>query len=181
MTSNSETALRSTRIETPIGALLAVVDAEDRLVRLEFLGVVAREDVEERLSERGREVVHDDGAARDVARQLAEYFAGERRTFDLALAPEGTEFQLASWEALRDIPWGATRTYAEQAEAIGRPTAVRAVGRANGANPIPIVVPCHRVIGADGSLTGFGGGLPVKRALLELEGVLLPVPRPATG
>lgn len=101
--------------------------------------------------------------------QLAEYFAGARRTFDLPLDPVGTEFQLAAWRALRDIPYGATRSYREQAAAIGRPTATRAVGAANGRNPIPIVVPCHRVIGADGSLTGFGGGIAVKRALLELE------------
>lgn len=103
-------------------------------------------------------------------RQLAEYFAGTRREFDLPLAAAGTEFQLAAWQALQAIPYGLTISYGELARRIGRPRAVRAVGAANGANPIPIVIPCHRVIGADGRLTGFGGGLPVKRRLLELEG-----------
>ena len=102
--------------------------------------------------------------------QLAEYFAGDRQDFDLALAPVGTPFELAVWEALRRIPFGETRSYGEIAQEIGRPGAARAVGRANGANPIPIVVPCHRVIGSDGSLTGFGGGLAAKSRLLEIEG-----------
>jgi methylated-DNA-[protein]-cysteine S-methyltransferase len=101
--------------------------------------------------------------------QLAEYFAGERRDFDLPLAPEGTPFQQRVWSALRDIPYGETRSYGELAEQIGRPGAARAVGLANGRNPISIVVPCHRVIGSDGSLTGYGGGVERKRQLLELE------------
>ncbi len=105
----------------------------------------------------------------EAARQLAEYFDGTRRRFELALAPAGTPFQLAVWKALQDIPYGETRTYADVARRIGRPVAVRAVGLANGRNPLPIVVPCHRVIGKDGSLTGYGGGLPIKRALLDLE------------
>ena len=105
-----------------------------------------------------------------LATQLAQYFAGNRRTFEIPLDPVGTAFQLRAWQALRDIPYGQTRSYAEQARAIGKPTAVRAVGAANGRNPLPIVVPCHRVIGADGALTGFAGGLHRKRALLELEG-----------
>ena len=104
--------------------------------------------------------------------QLGEYFAGRRRTFDLPLTPEGTTFQCSVWMALRAIPYGATISYRALAERIGRPSAMRAVGAANGRNPLPIVVPCHRVIGADGSLTGFGGGLPTKRFLLELEGAL---------
>ncbi|MDE2090903.1 MAG: methylated-DNA--[protein]-cysteine S-methyltransferase [Gammaproteobacteria bacterium] len=101
--------------------------------------------------------------------QLREYFAGERREFDLTLAPEGTEFQLKVWSALRTIPYGKTWSYGELARRIRKPKASRAVGAANGQNPIPIIVPCHRVIGADGSLTGFGGGLRIKRLLLELE------------
>ena len=115
-------------------------------------------------------------AARILAnakRQLGEYFAGKRRTFDLPLAPAGTAFQMAVWRGLREIPWGETRSYGDIARRIGRPRAVRAVGAANGANPISIVVPCHRVIGHDGRLTGFGGGLPAKRTLLELEGARL--------
>ena len=104
-----------------------------------------------------------------TARQLDEYFAGSRRTFDLPLDPVGTEFQLAVWRSLTEIPFGETSSYAKQAAGIGRPTAVRAVASANGRNPISIVVPCHRVIGANGSLTGFAGGLEAKGFLLDLE------------
>jgi methylated-DNA-[protein]-cysteine S-methyltransferase len=104
-----------------------------------------------------------------VCSQLNEYFAGSRRTFDLPLAPLGTEFQLLAWNALQLIAFGKTRSYAAQAASIDRPTAARAIGAANGQNPIPIVVPCHRVIGANGSLTGFAGGLEAKRWLLQHE------------
>jgi methylated-DNA-[protein]-cysteine S-methyltransferase len=108
----------------------------------------------------------------EAERQLGEYFAGERTHFDLPLAPSGTPFQRAVWEALRTIPHGETRSYAEIALQIGNPKGVRAVGLANGRNPISIVVPCHRVIGKNGTLTGYGGGLDRKRTLLELEGVV---------
>jgi methylated-DNA-[protein]-cysteine S-methyltransferase len=101
--------------------------------------------------------------------QLAEYFAGQRDDFDLPLAPKGTDFQRAVWKALTKIPFGETRSYAQIAQAIGKPHAVRAVGAANGANPIALIVPCHRVIGSDGSLTGYGGGLPRKKWLLAHE------------
>jgi methylated-DNA-[protein]-cysteine S-methyltransferase len=101
--------------------------------------------------------------------QLSEYFARKRKEFDVQLAPAGTEFQLATWRALRDIPFGETISYGELARRMNRPRAVRAVGAANGANPISIIVPCHRVIGADGTLTGYGGGLRIKKRLLELE------------
>jgi len=113
--------------------------------------------------------VRDNDAVADAAAQLHEYFRGERRTFDLKLAPRGTEFQQDVWRALQRIPYGATRSYAEVAREIGRPAALRAVGAANGANPIPIVIPCHRVVGSNGSLTGFGGGIETKRWLLALE------------
>ena len=103
--------------------------------------------------------------------QLREYFAGARRTFDLPLAPRGTAFQQRVWAALRAIPYGETRTYGELAAAIGSPNANRAVGMANHRNPIPIVIPCHRVIGANGTLTGYAGGLEIKRRLLALEGI----------
>lgn len=103
-------------------------------------------------------------------RQLGEYFAGERTAFDLPLDPAGTPFQQRVWAALRAIPFGETRSYGEVARAIGQPSAVRAVGAANGRNPISIVVPCHRVIGSDGSMTGFGGGIENKRWLLAHEG-----------
>ncbi len=102
--------------------------------------------------------------------QLREYFAGQRRAFDLPLAPSGTPFQQAVWQALCRIPYGEVRTYAQIAREIGRPRACRAVGMANHCNPIAIIIPCHRVIGADGSLTGYAGGLETKRALLTLEG-----------
>jgi len=102
-------------------------------------------------------------------RQLGEYFAGTRREFDLRLEPLGTTFQKMVWDALLAIPFGQTRSYAAIAASIGRPSATRAVGAANGANPIPIVIPCHRVIGANGCLTGYGGGLPIKETLLRLE------------
>ena len=115
----------------------------------------------------------DDGPAarllREAAQQLREYFAGRRREFSLPLAPQGTAFQQQVWQALQRIPYGHTWSYAELARHIGRPQATRAVGAANGRNPIPILIPCHRVIGADGSLVGFGGGLPTKVALLRLE------------
>ncbi len=106
----------------------------------------------------------------DVESQLLEYFDGKRDSFDLKLAPTGTPFQLAVLDALQTIPYGETRSYLDIARQIDRPAAVRAVGAANGRNPLPIVIPCHRVIGADGSLTGFGGGLETKLFLLELEG-----------
>ena len=110
----------------------------------------------------------------EAGRQLLAYFAGDLRRFDLPLDPVGTEFQVAAWHALADIPFGTTVSYAEQARRLGRPRAVRAVGAANGRNPLPIVLPCHRVVGADGSLVGFGGGLPRKQALLEHEARLAP-------
>lgn len=110
-----------------------------------------------------------DPILRETARQLNAYFARELREFNLPLILKGTPFQIRAWRALQLIPYGATRSYAEQARAIGAPDAIRAVGSANGRNPIPIVVPCHRVIGSNGKLTGFGGGLPLKRWLLDLE------------
>ena len=107
-----------------------------------------------------------------AARQLDEYFAAERQVFDLPLAPRGTDFQRTVWMTLAGIGYGETISYAQLAQRVGKPTAMRAVGAANGRNPLPIVLPCHRVIAADGSLTGFGGGLPTKQFLLELEGAL---------
>ncbi len=156
-------------IETPIGPLLVAAD-EAGLRRISFA-----ERGKARQPEAGW--VRDAAPFRQLASQLQEYFAGKRRRFSLRLAPEGTAFQRATWQALAEIPYGTTISYAELARRVGRPAASRAVGAANGANPLPIVVPCHRVIGADGSLTGFGGGLPVKRALLELEGAECVAPR----
>lgn len=115
------------------------------------------------------EAKSDAAPFRDAIAQLAEYFAGERREFSLPLAAEGTDFQRNVWRGLAAIPYGATRSYGQLASAIGRPHAVRAVGLANGRNPISIIVPCHRVIGANGTLTGYGGGMERKRFLLDLE------------
>lgn len=111
----------------------------------------------------------DDARVGEARVQLDEYFAGERAHFDLQLAPTGTDFQRAVWDALRTIPYGETRTYGWIAEQIGRPTAVRAVGLANGRNPLSIIVPCHRVVGSSGALTGYAGGVDRKRTLLDLE------------
>ena len=146
---------------SPIGKLLLVAD-EHTLLELRFAGSWETKDIAPDW-QRGGELL-----AR-VQDQLAEYFAGNRREFELPLAPEGTEFQRRVWRALCDIPYGQTVSYSHLARTIGAERAVRAVGAANGANPIAIIVPCHRVIGANGALTGFGGGLPVKRALLDLE------------
>jgi methylated-DNA-[protein]-cysteine S-methyltransferase len=120
--------------------------------------------------------VRDTTRFTEVKQQLKEYFDGTRRAFDLTLLPEGTAFQKLVWDALRDIPYGTTISYQELANRIGAEKAVRAVGAANGANPIPIIIPCHRVIGADGSLTGYGGGIERKRWLLELESGQRPLP-----
>lgn len=121
----------------------------------------------------GTDWVRDDRAFDDVVAQLQEYLAGERTTFSVALDLHGTAFQLQVWEQLQAIPYGQTRSYGELAVAVGRPRAFRAVGLANGRNPVSVIVPCHRVIGSSGSLTGYGGGLDRKRALLALEGATL--------
>jgi methylated-DNA-[protein]-cysteine S-methyltransferase len=109
----------------------------------------------------------------DAITQLEEYFAGTRRDFELPLDLQGTEFQIAAWNALAEIPYGRTASYGQQAASIGRPKAVRAIGGANGRNPVAIVLPCHRIVGADGSLTGFGGGIEVKKWLLDHEQSIL--------
>jgi len=117
----------------------------------------------------GERVTSGDPLLLDAADQLRAYFAGELRRFDLPLSPRGTAFQHRVWDAVAAIPYGATATYSEVAASIGSPRACRAVGAANGRNPLPLIVPCHRVIGSTGGLTGYGGGLEAKRALLDLE------------
>lgn len=158
------TDYRYSILATPIGKL-TLIAADDHLAAIHFDGQGL---------ERFRRGVpaRDDGwpVLTEAKRQLGEYFAGERRAFDLPLDFGGTAFQRSVWEMLRAIPYGETWSYADVANRLGHPTATRAVGAANGRNPIPIVAPCHRVIGKDGSLTGFGGGLPVKERLLALEG-----------
>ena len=150
-----------TQIESPVGPLLLAAD-EAGLREILFV--------------RGRRPVRPDPAwkedktpLKETTRQLRSYFAGELEEFDLPLAPQGTPFQLEVWKRLCEIPYGETISYGELARRIGNPNASRAVGLANGSNPIPIVIPCHRVIGSNGKLTGYGGGLPVKEKLLALE------------
>ena len=150
--------------ETPIGRMRVVGDAE-RIDRVDLPRSAGRQP--DPAWKEGRGTLPAALAA--ARRQLTEYFAGKRRDFDLPLAAGGTPFQQRVWDALRRIPYGETISYGELARRIGKPTASRAVGAANGRNPIAIVVPCHRVIGADGTLIGYGGGLPVKEALLALE------------
>lgn len=148
-------------IKTRFATFAAWVDAQGRLTRFSFNARQA-EAVDPA-------AVRDDDAIADVRRQVEEYCAGERTSFEIERDAAGTAFQHAVWEALAVIPFGETRSYGEIAEAIGRPGAARAVGMANANNPIALIVPCHRVIGADGSLTGFGGGLALKEALLTHE------------
>ena len=149
-----------TAVATPLGAMLAATDGRASLA-LEF--DAPRQLSVEALTPTARDLVEA------LRSRLGAYFAGERVVFDLPLAPSGTPFQLAVWDALCGIPYGETVSYAEIARRVGRPSAVRAVGAANGRNPIAILSPCHRVIGANGTLTGYGGGLDRKRKLLELE------------
>lgn len=139
-------------VDSPIGPLAIDVDDAGRLTGITF----------------GQAFVAPGAEA--VVAQLNEYFAGRREAFDLPLNLAGTEFQLAVWNELLRVPYGTTITYGELARRIGRPSAVRAVGAANGANPIPVIVPCHRVIGSNGTLTGYGGGIARKQWLLALEG-----------
>jgi methylated-DNA-[protein]-cysteine S-methyltransferase len=150
-----------TRIDSPVGKLLLAADAQG-LRQVSF-------ESSKRAAPVQRQWRENNSPFAEVIRQLQAYFGGELREFKLRLAPEGTEFQLRVWNSLRTIPYGETISYAQLAQKIGNPQAVRAVGLANGCNPIPIIVPCHRVIGSDGSLTGFGGGLANKKILLALE------------
>jgi methylated-DNA-[protein]-cysteine S-methyltransferase len=148
-------------LETPVGELILAGD-EDVLRMVEFpVGAVSREPAPD--------WIYSEKPFGNALRQLSEYFAGELTSFKLNLQPGGTPFQLQVLAELQKIPYGTTTSYGEIARRIGRPKAVRAVGAANGRNPIPIIIPCHRVIGSNGSLTGFGGGLAVKQALLRLE------------
>ena len=156
---------RYTTHDSPVGPLLLAAD-DDGLRLIEFHQSRHR-------IEPGDDWREGDHPVLDLARlQLDEYFRGVRLGFELPLAPRGTAFQREVWQMLASIPYGDTISYAQLARQVGRPKAMRAVGAANGRNPLPIVLPCHRVIGADGSLTGFGGGLPTKRFLLQLEGAL---------
>ncbi|HEU0196817.1 MAG TPA: methylated-DNA--[protein]-cysteine S-methyltransferase [Nevskiaceae bacterium] len=149
-------------LDSPIGQLRLVSDGEA------LCGLYMGDEVEDQRAPLKR----DPGPLREVVRQLRAYFAGELRKFDVPLAAAGTAFQKRVWQALCNIPYGQAISYGELARRVGNPKASRAVGLANGRNPISIIVPCHRVIGANGSLTGYGGGLPRKRWLLEHEGMV---------
>ena len=158
--------MRCSVIPSPVGPLLLAADHTGlRLIEFDDPRHPIRRDSDWQRAD-------DDAVLRETCAQLDDYFTGPRRTFDLPLAPRGTAFQLDVWQELRAIPYGETISYAQLATRIGKPSAMRAVGAANGRNPLPIVVPCHRVIGTDGALTGFGGGLPTKQFLLKLEGAL---------
>ncbi|HEV2395560.1 MAG TPA: methylated-DNA--[protein]-cysteine S-methyltransferase [Candidatus Sulfotelmatobacter sp.] len=169
--------LHSTTFMSPVGPLFMAASAKG-LVALEF---DARLPGQQTIRPNPRDLRSEGGAIRFVesgaemsgyASELEQYFAGDRREFTFPLDLRGTDFQLACWHALLAIPYGETRTYADIARAVGRPQGFRAVGMANNRNPIAIVVPCHRVIASDGTLCGYGGGLDIKRKLLELEGAL---------
>ena len=148
-------------LETPIGDLLLAGD-EDALYLIGFPEGAMRREPED-------DWIFSEKPFADAREQLTAYFAGERKSFDLNLKPGGTEFQMQVLDELQKIPYGTTTSYGDIAKRIGRPKAVRAVGAANGRNPIPIIIPCHRVIGSSGDMTGFGGGIPTKEALLRLE------------
>lgn len=143
--------------DTPLG-LMGLEEEDGAIVRLLLPGAPVP-----------RIACHETPLLTEGKRQVLEYLAGARRVFDLPLAPKGTEFYRSVWRALEAIPYGETRSYRDIAQAVGRPKAVRAVGQANHNNPIPIIIPCHRVVGANGSLTGYGGGLDLKERLLRLE------------
>ena len=152
------------RIESPAGPLVIAAD-DTGLRHIEFY---QNRHPADRADWRGG----DNDVLQATEAQLDEYFAGARTLFDLPLAPHGTAFQRDVWQELARIPYGETISYVQLAQRVGKPTASRAVGAANGRNPLPIVLPCHRVIGADGAMTGFGGGLPMKEFLLRLEGAM---------
>jgi O-6-methylguanine DNA methyltransferase len=169
--------LRTVRVDSPIGPLFLAFSARG-LVALEFDARLPGQQTirpnprDLRKEAKGFEFVNSPRELQAYASELEEYFAGNRREFTFPLDLRGTEFQKACWRALLAIPYGETRSYADIARAVGKPNAFRAVGMANNRNPIAIVVPCHRVIASDGTLCGYGGGLDVKRKLLELEGAL---------
>lgn len=154
--------MRHRVIDSPLGELTLVVTDDDALAAL-YIAAQKYHPGDETLGER------DDHVAQDAVDQLRDYFAGTRTSFDLPLDPQGTDFQRRVWAALRDIDYGATETYGHLAERIGSPRGTRAVGAATGRNPISIVIPCHRLVGASGDLTGYAGGLPRKRWLLDFE------------
>jgi methylated-DNA-[protein]-cysteine S-methyltransferase len=164
--SDAPTPHRWGRIETRFSTFAAWVDTEGRLTRFRLRSHDA--------AAVDRTALHDERAIADVRRQIEEYCAGKREVFDIERAARGSPFQHEVWQALMEIPFGATTSYGAIARVLGYPNGARAVGHANATNPIALIVPCHRVIGADGSLTGYGGGLAMKRALLAHEAACSP-------
>ncbi|HEY1883264.1 MAG TPA: methylated-DNA--[protein]-cysteine S-methyltransferase [Candidatus Cybelea sp.] len=160
-------ALFRSTLDTPVGTIALSVNDEGVLVEILLPNrkPSAPANAPPAAAARGMQI---------ACEQLREYFRGTRRTFDVPLKPAGSPFEQQVWAKLLEVPYGVTTSYGAIAAALGLSNGARAVGRANGSNPIPIVIPCHRVIGSDGTLTGYGGGLPLKRALLELEGALGP-------
>ena len=155
------------------GPLMFAVDEAGALLWLQFLDGEYPDTAAERLAARGYHLATDAARTSRAHQELTEYCRGERREFDLPLALRGTPWQQAVWHAVRAIPFGETRTYGEIAAELGKPQAARAMGRANAMNPLPILIPCHRVIGANGTLTGFAGGLHIKQRLLAHEARVL--------
>jgi len=151
--------------DSPVGKLALVAEA-DQLIIVGLVGDELPEDAVEHVSGQEPSVL------RRTKQQLDEYFAGTRRNFDLPLAPQGTDFQVKVWNALCTIPYGETNNYGQIAVQVGNPKAARAVGGANNRNPIAIIIPCHRVIGANGAMVGYRGGLDIKEHLLQLEGII---------
>lgn len=170
--------LNLTTIHSPVGDLRLIASVSG------LVAILWENEAQDRVrfSEPIELVEHPTGVLAQTVSQLAEYFGATRQVFDLPLDPRGTVFQVKAWRALATIPYGKTASYKDQASLVGSPSAVRAVGAANGRNPLSIVLPCHRVIGSNGSLTGFAGGLDAKRAMLEFElrvamGDTTPMPR----
>ena len=156
-------------VESPAGPLTFAVNEAGALIRSQFVYGRYPLSIEQELERAGYTLASDPQRTARAREQLLAYARGERRRFNLPLAPAGTAWQRAVWQALTEIPYGETISYGELAARLGKPQAARAVGHANGSNPIPLIVPCHRVVGADGSLTGYGGGLDIKERLLAHE------------
>jgi methylated-DNA-[protein]-cysteine S-methyltransferase len=163
-------ALLAHTFSTPLGGVFAAVDEKGALVQLYFLGKHHTNEITDKLEGAGHSITWNARALSEVHRQIDEYFARQRKVFGIPLRLLGTAFQMRVWSELLQIPYGQTMSYGELAARIGRPRASRAVGRANATNPVSLIVPCHRVIGADRNLTGYGGGIDIKKKLLILEG-----------
>lgn len=163
------------RIDSPVGSIQFATNDEGALLRLSFLDGHYPLTLQQELERDGFVLSQDTARTEQARAELLEFFAGKRHTFDVDVILQGSPFQVTVWSALRRIPFGETRTYAQLAGMIERPAAARAVGRANATNKIPLVIPCHRVIGADGSLTGFAGGIHLKERLLAFEMSHMPV------